>query len=181
MDLIIKPGFDISNPFFNRNIRGLDLPTQFTSICMRNLGIASKYILNRELFPFQQYILTSVWDTPFPVLVASRGFGKCISGNSYITTSNGFCRMEDLFNKECLLETKYPCDFDILGEKGFNTPEYMWKNRILNTKKIITEFGYDLEAVFEHKIRVVRNGEITWVKSEDLIKGDYVVIGRGGK
>lgn len=41
-----------------------------------NIGWTAKYLLNIELFPYQIAILTTLWKTPFPLLVAARGGAK---------------------------------------------------------------------------------------------------------
>ena len=89
MSNIIKPedawlGLDIdtatlSNPLLNRAEKDIRRPDLHLLKLMREpkyLGYAAKILLNVELLPIQVVVLRELWSRPFPMFVASRGFGK---------------------------------------------------------------------------------------------------------
>ena len=86
---IIKPedawlGLDIdvaslNNPLLNRAEKDIRRPDLHLLKLMREpkyLGYAAKVLLNVELLPIQVVVLRELWSRPFPMFVASRGFGK---------------------------------------------------------------------------------------------------------
>ena len=70
---------DLSNPLFDRSSDEIKRPDLHLLKLMRNpkyLGFAAKILLNVELLPIQIAVLKELWQRPFPMFVASRGFGK---------------------------------------------------------------------------------------------------------
>ena len=60
------------------------------------LGYAAKVLLNVDLLPIQCVILQEMWTHPFPMYIASRGFGKAIPVDWVVQTPNGWMRMGDI-------------------------------------------------------------------------------------
>ena len=146
-------------------------PEYFSFICSE--------ILNVKILPFQAVILQELWHRKFPMLIASRGCGKCITGNSYIITDSGIKRIGDCVGYDSIPHTKYNTINKVLNENGvFNSVEYSWNNGLSKTVKIKTEAGFELEGTENHPIRVVRDGKISWVNLLDIKIGDYVPIDR---
>ena len=86
---LIKPedawlGLDLNNvpldnPLINREEKDIRRPDLHLLKLMRDpkyLGHTAKILLNIELLPIQVVILRELWTRPFPMFVASRGFGK---------------------------------------------------------------------------------------------------------
>ena len=70
---------DLDNPLFDRSSDEIKRPDLHLLKLMRNpkyLGFAAKTLLNVELLPIQIAVLKELWQSPFPMFVASRGFGK---------------------------------------------------------------------------------------------------------
>ena len=77
-------GFDVdsvelNNPLFDRTPDEIKRPDLHLLKLMMNpkyLGFTAKTLLNVELLPIQIAVLRELWERPFPMFVASRGFGK---------------------------------------------------------------------------------------------------------
>jgi len=70
---------DLFNPLTNRTRNELDHPGLRELAVMKNphyLSYAAKVLLGVDLLPEQAAILEELWTRPFPMFVASRGFGK---------------------------------------------------------------------------------------------------------
>ena len=70
---------DLKNPLFDRTAEEIKRPDLHLLKLMKDpkyLGFATKVLLNVELLPIQIAVLRELWRRPFPMFVASRGFGK---------------------------------------------------------------------------------------------------------
>jgi len=138
-----------------------------------------KEILNIQLLPFQCVILHEMWVRKFPILIGSRGLGKCVNGNTLIFTDNGIKKIGDVVGWNVKEKTKIYDIPNILNEKmNFNNVEYGWNNGYGETIQITTSQGFELEGTPEHPIRVVRNNRLEWVELKDIKINDYIPIDR---
>lgn len=67
------------NLMINRSQKDIENPDQHLLKIMRNpdnFSITAKLLMDIELHPIQISILQEFWDRPFPMFIASRGFGK---------------------------------------------------------------------------------------------------------
>ena len=141
-----------------------------------------KVLFNIEILPFQHLILKELWNKPFPMLIGSRGLGKCISEHTLVVTNSGFDSFKNIMADVHIPQTKYYTkNFKLLGENDFCDVEYKWMNEESETLKIKTKFGFELEPTLNHPLRVVRDGEIKWVETGDVLIGDIVPIERSEK
>lgn len=72
-------GLEIENPLINRSREDIENPGLLEMRLMRNpdyLQFAAKVLLDIDLLPIQAVILEELWWRPFPMYIASRGFGK---------------------------------------------------------------------------------------------------------
>ena len=143
----------------------------------RYLEWAAKIICNVELLPIQAAILAELWSRPFPMYIAARGFGKC-QNHTCLVTNTGFVWVDELFEDDDPLGEPIKMDYRLLGESGFRTPQYKFKEYHENTIKITTNKRFFIEGSLIHPLRVVDNGQIVWKQSQDLKLGDRVVIDR---
>ena len=141
---------------------------------------AAKVICNIELLPIQSAILAELWVRPFPMYIASRGFGKC-SSQTCLITNNGFVWVDELLQRDDPVGQRISVDFELLGESGFRKPEYGFKEYHEDTIKITTSKGFFIEGSLIHPLRVVEGGEIVWKQSQDLKLGDRTVIDRNAQ
>jgi intein/homing endonuclease len=168
---------DVPNPLAGRSILEIENPGLAEVRLMSNpsyLHYAAKVLLNTTLLPIQAVILEELWKRPFPMFIASRGFGKCVK-NCYIQTSRGICKIDDLFSEDDPYDTKIPFTDEILGENGFHKPSYRWKTK-KNTYKLTTVQGYEIIGSDEHPIKIVRDGKFIWEKLSNLKNGNRIII-----
>lgn len=170
------------NPLLNFPESSKENPHIFIIWLMSNpeyFAFFCKYVLNFELLPMQLVILQEMWYRKFPMLIGSRGLGKCVK-NGRILTDSKVCKIEDIVPEDYPELQRYYPEKDILvfGENGFNKVEYAWKNPKEKTVKIKTDYRYKLEGTQHHPIRVVRDGEIVWKEMSELKLGDIVPIDR---
>ena len=72
-------GIEIENPLIGRTELELEMPGLREIMLMRDtnyLAFAASALLGIELLPEQAAILEELWIRPFPMYIASRGFGK---------------------------------------------------------------------------------------------------------
>lgn len=79
LDLEQRDLLNISNPLLNRSQRDIERPDIALLRVMRDpkyFWFTCKHLFNIDLLPIQVAILQELWVRPFPMFVASRGFGK---------------------------------------------------------------------------------------------------------
>lgn len=111
----------------------------------------------------------------------SRGYGKCIAGDSLIYTDNGIKEIGKIFNyQNDNIETHYLLNENVLNRYGkLEHAEIGLYNGKKECNKIVTEEGYFLTATKNHRVlSMCSNGKIEWITTDKLKIGDYVVINR---
>ena len=206
-----------------------------------------KHVLNVELLPMQALILQEMWQRKFPMLVATRGFGKtwmtslyCLlrallmpgrkivvvgaafrqskflheymsniwknapvlrdmcSADSGPRASVDMCRMivgastvtsipvgDGCLSPDALTtyENRFGTIIDskdnigrIWGNGKFRDVDYFIDNGVKPTKKITTKKGFEFECTHNHAMKVIRDGNIQWCRSDQMIIGDRILI-----
>lgn len=172
----------IINPFDTKNTDDIDNPHIQVLKLLRNpdyFYFTCKHIFNIQILPFQLAILKELWNRKYPMLIASRGAGKCITGDSIVMTDSGFNEIGTLvgYNTEEFAKKSIPDK--ILNENGtFNNIEYGWNNGFSETIKLTTSQGYSIEGTLNHPIRVYRDNCIVWSELKDIKNSDYILIDR---
>ena len=132
-----------------------------------------------KLLPFQTVLLNMLWTKKFPMVLLSRGGGKCQTGNTLVQTSSGLFKFNELIDPSSEEMTPIALDMDAIGENGANPIAYGWNNGYKATKKIVTRFGFEVENTLNHKIRTIDSqGKMVWKKSENIKIGDIIPIVR---
>lgn len=164
------------NPLLDENNQYNDEPGLYEVSLLRRqeyLGIACKIFLNIELLPIQVVILEELWKRPFPLFIATRGFGKMISGLTPIRIKNGWKYMKDI----------------VIGDKVYggngrlctviNKTEHQ-KN--LNMYRLTLRDGRTIECCEDHQWKVFdknknqyKKDDIIWsiVKTKDMVNNYY--------
>jgi intein/homing endonuclease len=72
-------------------------------------------------------------------------------------------------------------NLDLYGlDKSFHKADGFWNNGVVQTKKIKTHMGFELEASLPHPVWTINaEGEMGWKKTEDICVGDRIAIARG--
>jgi hypothetical protein len=139
-------------------------------------GWTCKHLMGIDLLPMQCAILRELWFRPFPMLIGSRGFGKCESGDSIIYTKGGMFRLDELINPNSPVKEKINLNLNVLGENGYNFATYGWNNGWSQTIKLLSNKGFSLEGTLNHPIRVIDADNIVWKNLEDIKIGDIIPI-----
>lgn len=140
------------------------------------LGYAVWLLMGVRLLPFQMAIMYNLWTHAFPMLLMTRGGGKCVAGDTLIFTSQGIKKIEDIAGNVQDHVKKYTPGLKIYGKGGWRDCEYVWSNGSGATIKITTNRERILNATPNHPIRVMKNGLPVWVNMEDLNIGDKIII-----
>jgi len=106
--------------------------------------------------------------TPF-ILSIDAGF--CLSGDSLIPTENGILQIKDMGDGT----TK---DINIkVGSSSKPRHAKTWHfSGMKDTFKVRTESGHRIKATDVHELRVLRDGQLKWIKVKDLKLGDLLCI-----
>lgn len=81
-------GVEIENPLLNRSQENIENPGLLEVSLMKDpryLSFAAKVLLGIDLLPEQAVIMEELWNRPFPMYIASRGFGKSFLLAMYAT------------------------------------------------------------------------------------------------
>ena len=114
--------------------------------------------------------------------VFPRGYAKCVSYDTMLFTKDGIKEIGELFNykkthNEEIITTH---DFSMLNRYGkLETSDKGIISGYKETKKIKTEYGYEIETSLVHPLLIMNeNGELVYKKANELKKGDYLPINR---
>lgn len=114
--------------------------------------------------------------------VFPRGWGKCVSFDTLIYTTEGIKEIGELFDyKEQENEEWIPNDnITILNRYGDREKiSSLYNGGYKPTKKIKTEYGYDIEGTNNHPVlAMTESGSVEWKRLSELSVGDYLVINR---
>lgn len=98
----------------------------------------------------------------------------CLVEDTLISSNKGYkpiCKFGDINTTH---PTKLSSDFGISHFKQF------FDQGIANTIKITTDLGYSIEGTYDHKVRVISDGNgYIWKKLKDISDNDYVVLKKG--
>lgn len=104
----------------------------------------------------------------------------CVVSNTYTTLSNGF----STFGDEVKVED-FNKDHQVLNEKSqiwsngkFRESDEKYYNGIRETLKVVTKKGYSIEGTLNHKLKILRDGEIVWSRLDEMVEGDRILIDR---
>lgn len=110
-----------------------------------------------------------------------RGWGKCVTGDTLLYTSDGLKEIGSYFNyQDDDVETEYALDLNVVNRNGNKVhSQYGIYSGFKPTKKITTQEGYSLEGTYVHPVLVMNpDGSVEFKRLADINVGDYVVISR---
>jgi intein/homing endonuclease len=208
-----------------------------------------KEILDIQLLPIQNVMLQEMWNRKFPMLIASRGFGKSFSlavlcilksllvpGMKVVITGAGFRQAKLVYeyveniwanadvlrnicsdssgshkdtdrwtfkiNDSTIVAIPMGCmspDTLITTKNGIYTlsslrinedKNYIWSNGkfrkqgffydsgISPSYEVITKSGFRYVATPNHRMKVAKNNQIIWIRTDRLETGDRILIDR---
>ncbi|MCP4603963.1 MAG: DEAD/DEAH box helicase family protein [Proteobacteria bacterium] len=131
-----------------------------------------------DLRPYQRKAVHSMRTSIQGYVVAPCGSGKCVSSDSLIFTDKGLVTAGELARGVPKKQVAF-------GEINVDTStDSALCNAVYNggqseTRTIRLALGYTLEVTPEHRVRVLRKGELIWKRADELCKGDRVMVRRG--
>ena len=66
----------------------------------------------------------------------------------------------------------------VWGNGKFRHIDYNIDNGVKPTKVVATKKGYYFEATHNHAMKILRNGTVNWVRTDEMVKGDRILIDR---
>lgn len=103
---------------------------------------------------------------------------KCVTGDTYIYTTNGIKQIYELYNGAAEGEAKaYNSNIKVFNGEYFETPSYFYNAGITETKILTTKRGYTLTATYDHGITVLSpDGIFVRKEVKDLSENDSLII-----
>ena len=134
-----------------------------------------------QAYPHQAEALTKL-DNPANVGVVDvdMGGGKCAVSETCVHTAEGILELGELWSMggakdEAGLDAEI--SLGIHGEHSTETASHVYYDGRRKTVKVKTELGYESQATYAHRIRVLSpSGDIVWKRHRDLKVGDTVAI-----
>lgn len=101
------------------------------------------------------------------------GRGKCVSGDTLVSTDLGLVPIRDLMGPNQI----DPTERKVLQEKGVASAAYTYRGGVRETIKVKTYHGFELEGTPNHRILVMtREGYIDWRRLDALSLGDQCCL-----
>lgn len=155
------------------DLKGADKPDSLR-------GVSLDYLVLDEF----QDIDPVTWKTVLrPTLADRKGhalFIGCVRGDTRVLSDTGIKTIEG-YCKNAKPKSLEPLKENLYGlNREFHETESFWNNGVVETRKITTRCGFELEASLPHPIWTVNKYRQEWWKRcGDLKQGDFVVIARG--
>jgi len=112
------------------------------------------------------------------ILSIGRRSGKCVTGDTLVTTDRGLVRIDSLGDVNGA--EFQPLSVSVTQEGGrVSRSAYFYNGGVRKTKYFRTKSGYDLEGTGNHRVKVLTpECEIKWKFLQDISEGDMVGINR---
>jgi NitT/TauT family transport system ATP-binding protein len=113
----------------------------------------------------------------FVVILGSSGCGKCVAKGTWIVTTYGLRRIEDVFTpEECVADTLTKVkDLSVIVNGREENISHKYYGGEKKTIKITTDNGIVIEGTFEHPLKIVRDGIECWKRMDSVKLSDMVV------
>jgi len=95
-----------------------------------------------------------------------------------IPLGDGCCESNTLItNMNCFSYIKHSCEH-VWGNGKFRYTDEHYDNGVKPTKIVKTKQGFSFEATLNHKMKVCRQRQIVWVRADEMVVGDRILIDR---
>ncbi|MBN8634003.1 MAG: hypothetical protein J0M07_01670, partial [Anaerolineae bacterium] len=109
------------------------------------------------------------------------GIGKCVAGETYISTTDGFIPIKDVKPNEAVLDDFVALEIGVQSIDGSRQTSHFYDSGVKPTKRIETRMGYQLQATYVHPILTLcPDGQKVWKRIDEIQAGDFVAIQRHG-
>jgi len=92
----------------------------------------------------------------------------CLTKDTWITTDTG------LHEIGFFSEDKFPNK--IFSQDNYEEVGFFFDNGLHDTIKVVTDYGYEYTATPNHKMKVLRNDEVVWARTDEMNIGDSILI-----
>lgn len=169
-DLLINPLVDITE-----DERERDELTEFYKLCnpFYSPVFGMKYLLGAKLFPFQMSMLLAMLKHKFPLLLLTRGGGKCVSGNTLCLTGNGMLRIDEMITTT-ESQTVFNESHNVFNGKRVVPTKYSVCNGMGQTKRLTLGNGLTIEGTPEHRVKVIEDEASVWKRLDEIATHDVV-------
>ena len=101
----------------------------------------------------------------------------CQKADTMIVTNDGILELSELGNLSGKQWQNLPNGLTVAQENGkYENTTRFYINGIADTKKIIFTSGNELECTLNHQYRVKRNNKYIWIRADELIIGDKLIV-----
>ena len=136
-------------------------------------------LINKIPFHYQLEAVEAAKNNDCGILRMATGAGKCSHKESLHITEYGLLNYEELINfKKMNSGELLPLQIDVATPiSNKDTSSHIYYDGYSESKKIKTNYGYELIGTLDHKIQVINeSGNIIWKRLEDLKINDYAII-----
>nr|DAY17816.1 MAG TPA: terminase [Caudoviricetes sp.] len=150
-------------------------PKRIRNIVPIEKWVMDEYYVGQDglaLYPYWREVLIDIYGKnrdKYNEVIITGGIGCYNIDTTYVSTSLGIMTYSDLLELQ-----KQGKTFTVISEKGESEAEVLVKGEE-DTKIVTFSDSTVLEGSLEHRLRVYRNGLISWVKFKDLRVGDTVL------
>ncbi|MFQ5796280.1 MAG: LAGLIDADG family homing endonuclease [Candidatus Bipolaricaulia bacterium] len=103
------------------------------------------------------------------------GVSKCVSGDTMIFTDQGIIPIESLYHGD-QPDSFRPITLTVADNPAPVSADLFYYGGNQPVVGMETDLGTILKATPNHRVRVIRDGEIIWCRMDELKEGDYTVV-----
>ncbi|MFN2454778.1 MAG: LAGLIDADG family homing endonuclease [Pyrinomonadaceae bacterium] len=105
---------------------------------------------------------------------------KCVTGDTLLLTNRGLLRFDELQGEAQAAPGEFtPFHVGISGTNGYEFTSHFYNGGVVETRRIKTRFGYEIEGSLVHPVLVMREGRAVWTKLSEVKIGDAVALQLG--
>ncbi|MDQ2996416.1 MAG: AAA family ATPase [Chloroflexota bacterium] len=113
------------------------------------------------------------------VLTGGPGTGKCVRGDTLVSTEHGLIRIAELMPAAMEPDTVIPIDINVYTRQGRKKATHFYYGGKQQTLNLITSEGYSIEGTPNHRIIAATSGGTQWQRLDQVQEGDFIAIFRG--
>ncbi len=118
-------------------------------------------------------------------IIAPTGGGKCITGDSLVSTPNGLISILSLKPEGVPGEPDgeggifYPLVYPVWTNNGLRRTSHFYESGLRDTLTVTTSSGLHITGTYQHRLYAQRSLFPIWVPMKDLVIGDFIQIESG--
>ena len=158
------------NPMIHRTEKDIENPDLHLLKLLTNpkyIGATCKLLFNIELHPMQCIILQEFWHRPFPMYIASRGWGKALAPETPVLSDKGWKNIQDIE----VGDKVYGSDGELANVTGTTI-----RQKNLKFYKITLRDGRSIRCCEDHLWKVWDKNKLTYItiSTKDMINNYYL-------